>query len=110
MITYPTNIYPKNNYLDFDKLRFDDFKIDNDYDYVVRYCDLDLNNHMNNTKYSDIVNFDYSKIIKFCQIDYIHEVRYEDTLKVKTMNIENGLKVEGISNDNISFRMLFNYQ
>ena len=106
-VDYPTNIFPKENYNEFDKLKFDDNFIGEEYEYVVRYADLDLNNHMNNTKYTDTIVLD--KICSFCQIDYIHEVKLNDVLNIKTALSDDSLIVIGRNNNQNSFKACFKF-
>ena len=106
-VDYPTNIYPKENYNEFDKLKFDEEICTNPYEYVVRHADLDLNDHMNNTKYTDTIIFD--KVCSFCQIDYLHEAKLNDVLTIKTALIDEGLLAIGTNNGQTSFKASFKF-
>ena len=64
-----------------DKLKFDGTDYNENHKYDVRLCDLDLNNHMNNTKYPDTIFLE--KPCSFCQIDYVHEAKLNDVLDIK---------------------------
>lgn len=106
-VDYPNNIYPKENYESFEKLKFDDEGFSVQSNYLVRHSDLDLNNHMNNTKYTDAVIYD--KMCSSCQIDYIHEAKLNDTLVIKTKYEENVLYAIGKNENEISFKALFKF-
>lgn len=108
-IPYPTNIYPKSNYDEFKKLEFNEEMLVDTYDYVVRYCDLDVNNHMNNTKYSDVVKFKTDKICTRCQLDYVHELILDDLITIKSIENDKELYVLGKSNNSVSFKAYFKF-
>ena len=90
-----------------DKLKFDEDICTNQYDYLVRHADLDLNDHMNNTKYTDAIIFD--KVCSFCQIDYLHEAKLNDVLTIKTALIDEGLLAIGTNNGQTSFKASFKF-
>lgn len=104
-VDYPTNIYQKENYDTFDKLKFEDVGFNVSNEYLVRHSDLDLNNHMNNTKYTDSVI--YNGLCTFCQVDYIREVKLNDKLIVKTKQEEDMLYAIGTNDGEVSFKAVF---
>lgn len=104
-VDYPTNIYPKENYDSFEKLKFDDSEFTFNNSYLVRHSDLDLNNHMNNTKYTEAVIYEGN--CSFCQIDYVKEVILNDTLTIKTKQEEDILYAIGTNNGDVSFKAMF---
>lgn len=106
-VCYPTNIYPKENYIEFDKLKFDGIDFNESHKYDVRLCDLDLNNHMNNTKYPDTILLE--KPCSFCQIDYVHEAKLNDVLDIKIKKEEDYLNALGECNNQISFKAKFEF-
>ena len=104
-VDYPTNIYPKENYDSFEKLKFDDSEFTFNNSYLVRNSDLDLNNHMNNTKYTETIIYEGN--CSFCQIDYVKEAILNDTLTIKTKQEEDILYALGTNNGEVSFKAKF---
>lgn len=68
--------------------------------YKVMYCDLDENNHLNNTVYPDIViNFSplfdengFHPSVKRMQINFAAEAKLGDELDINILKTENGFK------------------
>ncbi|MDD3807556.1 MAG: thioesterase, partial [Candidatus Marinimicrobia bacterium] len=86
----------------------------------VGYSDIDLNLHVNNTRYADWVmdvfshNFLESHILKSMEINYIHEVFWGDIIDFfqgKGKN-ENSFIIEGIEKHTkkVSFRALMKFE
>lgn len=96
------------------KLR--DFEADSPYPcYTLRpgYSQLDMNNHVNNTKYANYVldacNFKDNDIIDEFQIDFKHEVHADSELKILTKREENTIFAKGLNeNDEIMFSCKIN--
>lgn len=76
--------------------------------YKVKEEDIDLNGHMNNTKYAKIVfdsiNVSNRKIISG-QIDFINEARLNDLIDIYVIDSKDKIKSCGIINDKISFEL-----
>lgn len=64
--------------------------VDNGFEICPRYCDIDLNGHVNNTKYANFVMDALSpeRAIKAFQIDYHKEVFAGCDLKIHTTSYE----------------------
>lgn len=108
-INYPTDVCEKVLYDSFDKLRYDDLEFDDMYKYEVKFSDIDLNNHMNNTKYADALIVDLNRIIKHFEINYTNEVKYKDILEIHCKHYDNELKVKGINDNKVSFLAYLTY-
>lgn len=104
-VDYPTNIYPKENYDTFDKLKFNSDDFTETDKYLVRHSDLDLNNHMNNTKYTEAIIF--NELHTFCQVDYIHEAKLGDILSIKMKKVDDILYACGENGNETSFKAMF---
>lgn len=95
-------IYDKINKLD------EEIKIDNIYEHIVKFSDLDHNKHMNNSKYMDvfldIMNLKENEIIKEFQLDFIHEAKENDILIVKYNKINNKYNFAGYINNLLAIR------
>lgn len=69
------------------------------FSYQVFLCDLDHNEHMNNSKYGDIVtnslSLDELKNVKECQFDYLHEAKLNDIIDVYKNYVEDGIIISG---------------
>ena len=76
--------------------------------YKVKEEDIDLNGHMNNTKYAKIV-FDSVNVsnrnIVSGQIDFINEARLNDLIDIYIIDDNDKIKSCGIINDKISFEL-----
>ena len=75
------------------------------YDRTVRLSDLDINGHMNNTKYADVIldaftpgEFENTFISQF-QLNYSQECRYGETVELSRGNDDNGCYVDGCCED-----------
>ena len=68
----------------------------------AQYTDIDMNDHVNNTKY---VNFvlnaapTHARDIRFVQVDYSKEVQPETPFVLYTLRGENDLRAKGIDKD-----------
>lgn len=75
------------------------------YDRTVRYSDLDINGHMNNTKYGDVLMDALSpqelegRFISQLQLNYSQECRYGETMEVDRVLEENSCYIDGCSDD-----------
>lgn len=77
---------------------------------IPGYSQLDMNGHVNNTKYAnyaiDAINPEREQIIGF-QIDYRHEVQLNERISVFTKTIDKNILVKGCDCDgNIKFACL----
>ena len=108
-VEFPNDIYEKVLYESFDKLRFDGISFEESYDFVVRFSDLDLNNHMNNTKYAEALVYDQEKVVNHFEINYISEVVRGDILNIYYQKDNNEAKFQGITNDKVSFTAYYTY-
>lgn len=78
------------------------------YTYTVKNTDLDILNHMNNTKYADvIVNAlsieDYNNDLESFNITFLHEMRLGQKMEIKKCKISNLLAFKGECNGEIAF-------
>ncbi len=96
----------KNFETDFKKI--DDFDISSLVPYEVKcsFSDLDHNGHINNIKYvqyiTNILKLDKNYLIRNLEINYLHELKKDDTLKIYIKQEENVFFAKGIKNeDNI---------
>lgn len=84
------------------KLR--DFEVSGE-SYVVNagYCDLDVNDHVNNTKYAnyvlDAVNPLKDDVLQSFQIDYRKEVMQGTQINIFHSKEENAVSAKGVNND-----------
>lgn len=95
-------IYDKINKLD------ENINYQNEYGYLIKFSDLDHNKHMNNSKYMDvfldIMNLkENEKIVDF-QLDFVHEGKLDEILKVKYTKIDNRYYFAGFINDILAIR------
>lgn len=94
------------------KLR--DFEADDTcYTLCPGFSQLDMNNHVNNTKYANYVldacNFKDNELIEEFQIDFKHEVHADSELKILTKREENSIFAKGLNeNDEIMFSCKIN--
>ena len=67
------------------------------------YTDIDLNGHVNNSKYANFVlnalNLQEDEAIRTFQIDYRHEIRPEHTITMHSKREENTITVMGMGPD-----------
>ena len=81
----------------------------------VRYSDIDLNGHLNNTKYMDYIldihssGFYKKHRIKHVTINYLHEVKDDSTIKMYS-NVANPEIIVGKVDDSIVFVCEFVYE
>lgn len=80
-----------------------DFEVtDNGISVIPGYSQLDMNGHVNNTKYAnyvlDALNPDMEEIVEF-QIDYRHEVKSGERLNVYPCRLGEKAFVKGVSED-----------
>ena len=104
VISYPCEIEEKVNYLEFDKLNYSNLKFDSEYIYDVRHNDIDVIGHMNNTRYVDALDIDLNKDVKHVEINFLHETKLGDCIKIKKACDLDTLYYEGVCNDIVSFR------
>ena len=78
-----------------------------EYKYQVKLSDIDVNGHMNNNKYLDIIfnmnDFNDYKCFKKVEIAYLHEARINDEIIVKEFIKDNYKCFISYVNDNICF-------
>jgi acyl-ACP thioesterase len=103
VFTYPCDVRDKGNYLEFDKLSFDEEELNYSYDYLIRHNDIDFIGHMNNTKYADALI--YEGVCKHFEINFIHEVKLNEVLNIKY----NSNKFIGYSGNVLSFKAYCTY-
>jgi medium-chain acyl-[acyl-carrier-protein] hydrolase len=74
----------------------------------VRASDIDRYQHMNNAKYSEIVfdalNLSAQEVIKQVQINFINEVKLNETIEIYKTNIGNNYYIVGCVKEKVSFR------
>lgn len=81
----------------------------------VRYSDIDLNGHLNNTKYMDYLldchdsNFYRKNRIKHVAINYLHEVKDNQIVKMYSNN-KNPEIIVGKVDDKVIFACEFTYE
>ena len=80
------------------------------FEHSVKYSELDLNKHMNNANYGDLITnalmeFDNYQIKSWTnvQFNYVNEAKFNDMIKVSVYMSENDLYVEGKSKDKLIF-------
>ena len=75
------------------------------YNREVRYSDLDINGHMNNTRYADVIMDAFrpdrlsGKFVKEFQLNYSVECKFSDELEISLANTDSGFYVDGRTND-----------
>jgi acyl-ACP thioesterase len=71
------------------------------YDYRVRYSDTDVNGHMNNVKYADVVcdalemETKPNEFASGIELDYVSECKAGEILELSTLKTEDGSFVTG---------------
>lgn len=67
--------------------------------FSVAYTDIDLNGHVNNSKYANFamnaLNLSQDDVIKTFQIDYRHELKVDDVISMHTQRSDRNLVVMG---------------
>lgn len=94
-------------YDSLDKLK--EIEINSDFIlHEVKFRDLDHNKHMNNSKYMDvfldILDLKPTEIIKSFQLDFLHEAKYKDVIKLKYQKIDNIYYFVGYIKDVLAIR------
>lgn len=75
------------------------------YDRTVRYSDLDVNGHMNNTKYADVLMDALTaqelegRFVSELQLNYSQECKAGETMEVYRVLGENSCYIDGCSSD-----------
>lgn len=75
------------------------------YNRTVRYADLDVNGHMNNIRYADVIMDAFlpeqlrGKFVQELQLNYSQECKFGEVLEVSTAEVENGVYVDGCAED-----------
>ncbi len=89
--------------LSFDKIRLDESFLPS-YSRTIRFCDLDLNGHVNNTCYIDYV-VDTQQTGDFCglEITYHKELLLGDNVTLLTKDVDNAVLVVGSCQNTVSF-------
>lgn len=106
-IVSATSVYPQMEHLvnkcfeDRSK-KLPDFEVENTcFEICPKFSELDMNNHVNNTKYAnfvlDALNPDANFEIGFFQIDYRHELKAGDSIKVFAKREDNLSLVKGVT-------------
>ncbi len=86
-----------------DKIRLDDsFAVS--YSRTMRFCDLDLNGHVNNTCYIDYA-VDTQQTANFVgfEITYHKELKLGNTVNIFTKNVEDGILIAGERENETAF-------
>ena len=72
--------------------------------HIVKFSDLDHNQHMNNTNYASLIlNAINNKAYSHFEINYLNECKLNDEINILLIKNENGEFVKGIVNDKIAF-------
>ena len=87
------------------KLNLNQNKSEGSFIYVVTLEDLDHNGHMNNARYSNIIENNYytfgsKKYIKEIEIAYIKEAKYKDEIRIEYFHEGNQIAFLGYLNEN----------
>ena len=75
------------------------------YDRTVRYSDLDVNGHMNNTRYADVLADSLAaqelegRFISELQLNYSQECKEGETMEISRLLEENRCYIDGCSDD-----------
>ena len=93
------------NYEDrFNKIMVPSEGLTEKFEYIVKFSDLDHNEHMNNTNYANLVlNAIENKKINHFEINFINECKDNELISVSSIKTEKGEFVSGIVNDKIAF-------
>ena len=105
-IDFNIEFYQEKNYLEpFNKLQ--DFELDDlfiSFNYQTLFTDLDHNGHVNNIKYADMIlnsiDFNENDNIKLFEIDYIKELKKENSITTYYKKENNTILIKGISEEN----------
>ncbi|MBN1899350.1 MAG: hypothetical protein JW827_11280 [Spirochaetes bacterium] len=83
----------------------------------VRYSDIDVNDHVNNTRYLEWIQDSFEKIeyekqsIKSLQVNFLKEVRYGETILVKRSGSKNNafIQMENIEDASVILQSLLKW-
>lgn len=73
----------------------------------IMYTDLDLNNHLNNARYADIIqNFlpDFNRTIKYFCINFVKELKLDMCVDINADTCDNATHICGECDDTIRFK------
>ena len=117
-VKYPDDLVhlkKRSNAGEFSRIKIDVTEEDYCYEYTAHYCDIDCNNHVNNTSYSKMALNTFSPEefnnynFKAFEIHFISQMYFGDKIKIYKKKIDNGIYVQGISNDKTVFKTIFEY-
>lgn len=89
--------------------KIDDFDIDgiNSIEIKTSYCDLDHNGHVNNIKYvqyiTNVLRLEKNTVIKSLEINYIHELKDNDTFNLYIKKEENLILAKAVKDEQTIF-------
>lgn len=101
-ITYNGTICPDVNYSErFGKIILPNQTPTQKFTHLVRFSDIDHNQHMNNTNYANLVACAIeNKVVKHFEINYIKECKLDDIIEVSTIKTESSEYIVGTVNQN----------
>lgn len=104
-VNYDGEYYIVKNYEDrFNKIMMPVENFEEKFIHVVRYSDLDHNQHMNNTNYANlVVNALENKIFNHFEINFISECVDKDEIHVCLFKNGNSQYISGRNKENIAF-------
>jgi len=107
-VNYIGEYYTNVNYTEKNgKIILPDCEIAPVFNHTVAFCDLDHNNHMNNTNYANLVlNAVENKIFTHFEINYIKECILNDNINISTIRENEKEYVVGKNNDKTCFTAL----
>ena len=112
-ISYPLDGYSEKPQRMYSNFVYENMALLNSYEYTVKFCDLDLNFHLNNTQYAIIVqnlfdpDFWSKKDIKSFEIKFLNESVYNDKIMVKNFKVEDDkfyIEAYNTTKDKLSFK------
>lgn len=104
-VNYIGEVCPDINYPEkFNKLTVPNFETTNQLSYIVKFCDIDHNKHMNNTNYGTIIlNSVKNKSFSHFEINFVSESLLDDEISVSTLATDDGEFVIGTNNEKTTF-------
>lgn len=113
---YPLKEMCEKKAFDDELKKLEDFSIEglDCYDIKVLQSDLDHNGHVNNVKYiqyiTNIIKFDKSTVITDLQIDYIHELKADEIIKIYIKNVNKMIYAKALKDNNLVFICRIQYK